>query len=92
MPSLIAPWQNAKVLLPLIDRVLPDKLHVIALSPLRRDGVINREGTCSLRCVLFEGGEDALQPWGVSHGSEFGIKVRDVARSLRRSWDLVAPR
>jgi hypothetical protein len=43
-PSLIAPRQNVKAVLALIDRVLPDEIHVMVVSPSRREGVIHGRG------------------------------------------------
>ena len=43
-PSLIALEQNARVLLALIDRVLPDEIHVKASPPSRREGVTHGKG------------------------------------------------
>ena len=43
-PSLIAPGQNARVLLALIGRVLRGKIHVMPFSPSRREGVIHWRG------------------------------------------------
>ncbi len=44
MPSLIAPGQNARDLLALIDRMLHDEVHVKVSSPSIREGVIHGRG------------------------------------------------
>ena len=54
-PSMIAPRQNAMVLLALINRVLPDEIHVMAFSPSRRERVIHgRERAPSVASSLKE--------------------------------------
>ncbi len=85
-PSLMAPGQKARVLLALIDRILPEEVQVRVVSPSTSEGVIHGRGrTPSFR----EGLKDALQPGGMPHGSHLSGEVGHATRPLRGSRDLV---
>ena len=75
MPSLMAPGQNARVSLVLIDRVLPEDVQVSVWPFSTSGGGDPREGAGTLRRVVLERFKDVLQPGGMPHGSHISGEV-----------------
>ena len=74
MPSLIAPGQNARDLLALIDRMLPEEVHVRVSSLSIREGVMHGRGRAPSVASSEKEERTRCNQGACSMGATLGVK------------------